>query len=347
MDKLAFPNLAADKIMVDDAEASIKAAADWVEKSLTIFFQHLAQQEKTAQATLRQDENNLSLLDGARYVLLNGDGAHPAKRLRPWFVFLASAACGNTLEQPAFPKFYHAALAIELIHNYSLIHDDLPAMDDDKQRRGKATLHVAFPERLSSKTNEAFAILVGDVLQGLAFELIATSPNLSAELSNRLVIDLARAAGFGGMVSGQWRDMMGAETMAQARLLKAQKTGALIEFSLTAPLRLAQQQMLPATQLMWRELASQVGLLYQAVDDILDEVSTSAAMGKKTGKDKAAGKATTIALVGMAAAQKEVEDCAANIQRLISTIKEDKRVEKIALDCLANWCRQILGKLRF
>ncbi|MDI9313893.1 MAG: polyprenyl synthetase family protein [Hydrotalea sp.] len=311
-----FPPIAAtlslDELLAGDVAASQAVVATWVEQALNHFFAFLEQQQSKEQPWSHGKKP--SLLSGARYALLNDGGKNPAKRLRPWFLFLAAAAMGQPLN-----KFYHLALSIELIHGYSLVHDDLPAMDNDAMRRGKPTLHRAFLGDLSAKDNEAFAILVGDLLQGLAFELLAMDGATAPADKNTLLLHLARAAGFGGMVSGQWRDIVGATTIDDAKRLKAQKTGALIELCLTAPLLITPPDNHTAT--LWHGVARQVGLLYQAVDDMMDEVATAGAMGKQTGKDRAAGKSTTIALQGLSAARREINDWLAQVESGINQLK--------------------------
>lgn len=189
----------------------------------------------------------------------------------------------------------HAAAAVEALHAYSLVHDDLPAMDDDALRRGQPTVHV--------KWDEATAILVGDALQSLAFELLASPALGNADVRLALVASLARAAGAQGMVLGQAQDIA-AETavvplsLAAITELQANKTGALIRWSAEAGAVLAGADVAPL-----RRYATALGLAFQIVDDILDVTGNAAAVGKAVGKDAAAGKATFVSLLGLEGAR--------------------------------------------
>ena len=186
-----------------------------------------------------------------------------------------------------------AAAAIEAVHGYSLVHDDLPAMDDDDLRRGQPTLHV--------KWDEATAILAGDALQTLAFELL-TDERLGAARVG-LIASLARASGRVGMVQGQMLDIA-AETAAtpltldQITTLQARKTGALIGWSAEAGARLAGAD--PAAMTTY---ASALGLAFQIADDVLDVEGDAKVTGKRVGKDEVAGKATFVSLMGLEAAK--------------------------------------------
>ncbi len=187
------------------------------------------------------------------------------------------------------PRALPAAAAVEAIHAYSLVHDDLPAMDDDDLRRGAPSLHV--------KWGEATAILAGDALQALAFGLLCDARLGAARLE--LIGTLARAAGAPGMVGGQMLDIA-AETapeplsLAQITRLQAGKTGALIGWSAEAGARLAGIDPAPMTA-----YARALGLAFQIADDILDVEGNAAATGKRVGKDAAAGKATFVSLLGL------------------------------------------------
>ena len=343
---ITFPSLdqGLDKglLLTDDVARSQAAVARWVEDALQVFFSHLETQE------IWQGQDKPSLIDGARYALLNDGGQTAAKRLRPWFLLLTATAMNRPIE-----KFYHLALAIELIHGYSLVHDDLPAMDNDAMRRGKPTLHRAFLHDMAAKDNEAFAILVGDLLQSLAFELLAMDGALGATEKNSLLLQLARAAGAGGMVSGQWRDIVGAKTNDDARLLKAQKTGALIEIALTAPLlTIGDEGMMGHHDAanLWRGMAGNIGRLYQALDDMMDEVASSSVMGKETGKDRAAGKSTTIALQGLAAARQEISGWLAEVETSVQSIKNTSPAANpmkhfMAMDLLVAWLKTMVKNI--
>ncbi len=195
------------------------------------------------------------------------------------------------------------------MHAYSLIHDDLPAMDNDDLRRGQPTVH--------RKWDEATAILAGDALQTLAFELL-TDPVLgSAETRIALVQGLATASGAEGMVLGQALDMAAETspplTLQQITELQAGKTGALIRFSAEAGAILAQTDRKPL-----RDYATALGLAFQIADDILDVTGDATKAGKRLGKDAAAGKATFVSLLGLQAAQTRARDLIAQAEAALS-----------------------------
>ncbi len=220
----------------------------------------------------------------------------PGKRLRPQLVFAAGALTGATED-----ALTAVAVAIECLHTYSLVHDDLPAMDDDALRRGRPTVHVAF--------DEATAILAGDALHTLAFERLATAPALTDAQRVRLVALLARAVGAAGMVGGQMLDIAASDpanalTLAELEDLHRGKTGALISASLLAGAWCgcpsAQQLQLLDT------LGQQLGLVFQIVDDVLDATGSTDTLGKTPGKDAAQGKTTYVTLLGLPAARERI-----------------------------------------
>ncbi|HBQ42072.1 MAG TPA: farnesyl-diphosphate synthase, partial [Halieaceae bacterium] len=189
-----------------------------------------------------------------------------------------------------------AACAMELVHTYSLIHDDLPAMDNDDLRRGRPTLHKAF--------DEATAILVGDGLQALAFELLASANGLSAEARLQMVTVMAQAAGLGGMVGGQFVDIAATGSplaLVELQGLHALKTGALIRASLSLGGIAAGAP--DADQAALEAFGAHLGLAFQVVDDILDVEGSAATLGKTGGKDAAAGKTTYVSLLGLEGAR--------------------------------------------
>ncbi len=216
------------------------------------------------------------------------------KRIRPTLCYASAAAIGNG-EQAASD---HLAAALELIHTYSLIHDDLPAMDDDDLRRGKPSLHKAY--------DEATAILVGDGLQARAFELLADAPGLSAEQKVRMLKVLAGAAGPNGMVGGQFIDIQATNIdmgLAELQNMHALKTGALIRASLALggiAARASEEQMAALD-----DYGKHIGLAFQVVDDILDVVGDTATLGKTRGKDDEANKATYVKVMGLEGARQE------------------------------------------
>lgn len=191
------------------------------------------------------------------------------------------------------------AAAIECLHSYSLIHDDLPCMDDDALRRGQPTVHL--------KWDEATAVLAGDALQSLAFELIGSAA-LSADERVALITSLAIASGVRGMVGGQALDIAAetAEvplTLGQITTLQAGKTGALITWSAMAGPRMAQAETGPL-----QTYGDALGLAFQIADDVLDVEGDAATVGKAVGKDNQAGKATFVSLLGLAAAKRRASD---------------------------------------
>jgi geranylgeranyl pyrophosphate synthase len=229
-----------------------------------------------------------------RYSVLNG-----GKRMRPMLTYCTGKTLGidpDALDGPA--------CAVEFIHVYSLIHDDLPAMDDDDLRRGKATCHVAF--------DEATAILAGDALQTLAFEVLAHDPSITATAEGRLkmIIALAKASGSQGMVGGQAIDLQSVGrrlNLPELENMHIHKTGALIRASVNmATLAKADIDSTAATKL--DHYAKCIGLSFQVKDDILDEESDTATLGKTQGKDKDNDKPTYPALLGLAGAKQKAQE---------------------------------------
>ena len=224
--------------------------------------------------------------EAMRYAAL-GQG----KRLRPFLVVESAALFGVPRA-----RALRAGAALECVHCYSLVHDDLPAMDDDDLRRGKPTAHKAF--------DEATAILAGDALLTFAFEIIAdeaTHPDPAIRVA--LVSKLARAAGAAGMVGGQMLDIeaetRSASDLAHIGLIQSLKTGALFRHACEAGAILGGADPAPLVR-----YAQKIGLAFQIADDILDVESTPEALGKATQKDRAMGKATFVDLLGMAEAKR-------------------------------------------
>jgi geranylgeranyl pyrophosphate synthase len=232
------------------------------------------------------------LSQASYYALVNG-----GKRVRPMMVYLAAQGINTPKTDTALD---HAARATELLHTYSLIHDDLPAMDDDDIRRGKPSLHKAY--------DEATAILVGDGLQAKAFELIADAPDLSAEQKVRMIKVLANAAGMEGMVGGQYIDIQATDsdmTLEELQAMHSLKTGALIRASLALGgiAAGASEEQLAALD----EYGTHIGLAFQVVDDILDVEGDEATLGKTQGKDAEANKPTYVKLMGLEGAKTEAQ----------------------------------------
>ena len=218
------------------------------------------------------------------------------KRFRPALVLAVGGTFGAATDQ-----LLRTACAFEMIHTYSLIHDDLPSMDDDDLRRGRPTCHIKF--------GEATAILAGDALQALAFQTIAEDETLSAEIRVRIIAELSRAAGTpSGMVSGQALDLDGeAQSVDAAALdrIHLQKTGALIcgAARCGAIIGGANDDELEAVTDYGRNL----GLLFQITDDLLDVTASASAMGKTPGKDARASKATYPAVHGIDATRRQID----------------------------------------
>ena len=233
------------------------------------------------------------LIEAMRYATLGG-----GKRLRPFLVVETARALGRTDNGPL-----RAGAAIECIHAYSLIHDDLPSMDDDDLSRGRPTTHSAF--------DEATAILAGDALQALAFEILAdpaTDPN--AEVRVALCLGLARGAGLAGMVGGQMLDIDAEQstaplTVGEIRRLQAMKTGALLKFSVEAGAILAGADAKARAALDVYGRA--IGAAFQIADDILDVESDAATLGKRTGKDAGRNKGTLVGALGLDGARRELD----------------------------------------
>lgn len=232
-----------------------------------------------------------------RYGVLDG-----GKRLRPLLV-LAAAQALHEADAPQGDAPMRAAVAVELIHAYSLVHDDMPCMDNDVLRRGKPTVHV--------KYGEAVAMLAGDAMQALAFEVLTPEEGLEPALQARLVALLARAAGHAGMAGGQAIDLASIGRQldeAALRDMHRRKTGALLEASVLMGAACGRvQQGTP----LWRSLAdygAAIGLAFQVVDDILDVTQASATLGKTAGKDLDHNKPTYVSLMGLPAARGFADD---------------------------------------
>jgi len=237
-----------------------------------------------------------------RYGVLDG-----GKRLRPLLVLASSQALQGVHEAAL-----RAAVAVELIHAYSLVHDDMPCMDNDVLRRGKPTVHVQY--------GDAQAMLAGDAMQALAFEVLTPDSGVAPALQARLVSLLARAAGHAGMAGGQAIDLASVgQSLDEAALrdMHRRKTGALLRASVLMGAACGQ-----ATEPVWaalRDYGDAIGLAFQVVDDILDVVADSATLGKTAGKDAVSDKPTYVSLLGLAPAQAHAQALLAQAHAALAT----------------------------
>lgn len=239
-------------------------------------------------------KNDEKLLQAMRYGLLIG-----GKRMRPYLAYITGEALGANLSD-----IDGVAGAIECIHAYSLLHDDLPAMDDDDLRRGQPTCHKAF--------DEATAILAGDSLQTLAFDILANH-NFSQTIKPKqikLIQQLISASGYQGMCGGQALDLAATDQqipLEKLEVLHSLKTGALLQASVSMSAECS-LNVLDKDKETLREYAQLIGLAYQVQDDIIDITSTEEELGKPTGSDLAANKSTYPALLGLEGAQQKAEN---------------------------------------
>jgi polyprenyl synthetase len=267
-----------------------------------------------------------------RYAVQGG-----GKRLRP---LLALAACEAVEGAPQ--AALRAACAVELIHAYSLVHDDMPCMDNDVLRRGKPTVHVRF--------GQAQALLAGDALQALAFEILtpepsaATSADMPADMQAALCRLLARAAGADGMAGGQAIDLASVGlplTEPELRAMHRRKTGALLLASVRMGAACAAHP-LPAAALQALDAYGQaLGLAFQVVDDVLDVTADSALLGKTAGKDAAAGKPTYVSLLGLEAARQLAADLLAQAENALNALQASGLARVQPLHALA---RQVVQR---
>ena len=254
------------------------------------------------------------LMESMRHAVLGG-----GKRLRPFLTIETALMLGGP-EQGALA----AGAGVELVHCYSLVHDDLPAMDDDDLRRGKPTVHKAY--------DEATAILAGDALQTLAFEITA-DPQWQPDAAKRadLVLGLAKASGLGGMVGGQLFDL-GAEgrfgpaslSVEETLQMQAMKTGAILAFAVEAGAIVGGAS--PDERAALLRYGKALGQAFQVADDILDREATPEALGKATGKDKDAGKATLVDRLGLDGAKAECDRLVALCEEAVAPWGERAQV---------------------
>ena len=279
---------------------SATAFADWMAATQTRVENALARHLPPAESIPTR------LHDAMRYATLAG-----GKRVRPLLAFAAGERSGATPE-----KLEIVACAVELIHAYSLVHDDLPCMDDDVLRRGRPTCHVEF--------DEATALLVGDSLQTRAFELLASQPLGAPNQQLEMIALLAHASGSRGMAGGQALDLAAvgqALDQPELELMHALKTGALIRAAVLLG-ALAGQPLSPDERGKLDRFAKRAGLLFQVVDDILDCTASTATLGKTAGKDEAAEKPTYVSLLGLDAARAYADELRSDALAALSIFGE-------------------------
>lgn len=269
---------------IDSANAAAAALKQWGVRA----------DQALARALPQEDSPPLELHRAMRYAVLGG-----GKRLRPVLVYATGTAFGAEPE-----RLDSSACAVEIIHAYSLVHDDLPAMDDDALRRGRPTCHIVF--------GEAMAILAGDALQALAFEVLADDAHLHADPRNHvdMLRTLAAACGAHGMAGGQAFDLAAVGkslTPAELERMHVYKTGALIRASVRLG-ALAAGCRDPATLAALERYGHAIGLAFQIRDDILDIEGDSATIGKTAGKDAADNKPTYPAILGMEGARRHLAE---------------------------------------
>ena len=251
--------------------------------------------DQALSARLPDSEGRLAELHAAmRYASLQG-----GKRVRPALVYATGQGFGATLEQ-----LDAAAAAVELVHAYSLVHDDLPAMDDDDLRRGQPTCHIQF--------DEATAILAGDALQALAFEVLCNDSSIGVSDSSRLQLlrTLLDAAGHNGMVYGQAIDLAAVEkslSLEELQHMHRHKTGAIIKAAVLMGAQVAGAD--ASAQAHLSDYAEAVGLAFQIADDILDVVADTQTLGKRQGADAENDKPTYVSLLGLEGARQHANDC--------------------------------------
>jgi len=276
--------------------------------------------EQQLETLLAHDSIDPILQQSMHYALLNG-----GKRVRPTLVYLVNQLLGGALSN-ADP----AACALEAIHSYSLVHDDLPAMDDDDLRRGKPTCHIEF--------DEATAILAGDALQTLAFELISQPDYpLPADIRLQMVHQLARAAGDKGMVVGQSFDVRHEGqmlTLQQLQQMHRHKTGALLSVAIELG-ALSAEHNDASTLAALRSYGEAIGLAFQVKDDILDIEGDTATLGKPQGSDEAANKPTYPALLGLAGAKDKLEQLRQDAHNALDCFGPDADALRALADYIA------------
>lgn len=264
-----------------------------------------------------RDIDYTELDDAMKYTLLNG-----GKRLRPALVYFSGEMFGATREM-----LDPIACAVEMTHCFSLIHDDLPAMDNSDYRRGKLSCHKVFGEDV--------AILTGDSLLALALEILSDTKNapLSHHTRLQLIRLLCKATGAEGMIAGQIMDIKNTANYHQSQLEKLHrlKTGALIKASVLMGALCSPTPLIPKTQSDLNRFADTLGLLYQVADDILDVIADEKTLGKAAGTDQHLGKGTYIDLLGIAGAQQYAKKLIIEIYAALAVLKNSDALSEIVL----------------
>lgn len=250
--------------------------------------------------------------------------AGPGKRLRPLLVLATAATYGISLDKAIIP-----ACALEMIHTYSLIHDDLPCMDDDDLRRGKPTLHKIVPQWQ--------ALLTGDFLLTYAFEILSNAPNLSAEQKVALIRSLSTHAGAHGMIGGQMIDLMCEGQKIDWELLEKMhlgKTASLIAAALEFGAIIAD---VPVTEVaLLKKTGLAIGVAFQLIDDVLDYTSTEEELGKPIGSDHKKSKATVVTLLGIDLARQKARDLQETADAFLNALSRPTPLIKALFDQMVN-----------
>lgn len=262
-----------------------------------------------------KEDQHSSLYEAARYTVLG-----PGKRIRPLLCLAIAQMLGVDSNQAILP-----AAALELIHSYSLIHDDLPAMDNDDYRRGRLTLHKVYPE--------GHAILTGDYLLTYAFEILSHASFIATEKQVKLIRILAKAAGGEGMVGGQVRDIDAKNkslTLSNLKELHLRKTGKMIQASILFGAILGDADEVHYSLL--EQIGEKIGLAFQINDDIIDVINSAQKHGYATPSDQINQKTTYVTLLGLEEAQHMVKQLLAEIQILLENLPFEKEKLKLILD---------------
>ncbi|HMF20771.1 MAG TPA: farnesyl diphosphate synthase [Pseudolabrys sp.] len=314
------PGSRAKRVSAADPTVRFKRHLDQVARDTEKLLERLLAPHSVAGEKMRPPR----LLDAMRYASLGG-----GKRLRPFLVVESASLFGTPRRQALM-----VAVALECVHCYSLVHDDLPAMDNDALRRGRPTVHKAF--------DEATAILAGDSLLTFAFDVLSRpQTHQDPALRVKLVSALSRAAGIGGMAGGQMLDLAAEGRYARPDLdfddirnLQAMKTGALLQFACSSGAILggADRKELSALE----RYGAAVGEAFQIADDLLDVEGDATTLGKATRKDTAAHKATFVSLLGVDGARQRLNTLVRKAEKAISPFGKNAGVLKVAANFIAN-----------